>query len=238
VILLWAILLGAVGLVGGFLAPLAIAPEANQGPLVGLLITGPAGLVLGAALGAIASALRLPEPANRKILIVAMTAVAIGTIAFCIPPSRHVADLVEGEIVSCIDAETHKSATLARLNDMELSKPLKRNSKWGDDFDKALLDRPGVVVNIHVVRARAVDEGRARWNFGSPSLREWTAVDATPNYFVARSGDECGAFPVGSKAILAVKGNLGAWPPYGIAEMLGMKLAQPLSAEYANLAKD
>lgn len=43
-----ALVTGAIGFVLGFFGPLIIAPEANQGPLLGILITGPAGVVLGA----------------------------------------------------------------------------------------------------------------------------------------------------------------------------------------------
>ena len=39
--------LGAVGLALGFIGPLLVTPKANLGPLLGILITGPAGFVLG-----------------------------------------------------------------------------------------------------------------------------------------------------------------------------------------------
>jgi len=42
---------GAVGLGIGFFGPLVWAPGANQGPLLGIFITGPIGLVIGAVLG-------------------------------------------------------------------------------------------------------------------------------------------------------------------------------------------
>ena len=35
--------------------------------------------------------------------------------------------------------------------------------------------------------------------------------------------------------MFAVTGNIGIWRPYGIAEMLDLKSAAPLPAEYANL---
>ncbi|MDZ4347965.1 MAG: hypothetical protein U1A22_00260 [Xanthomonadaceae bacterium] len=46
-----AALVGAIGFVGGFFGPMIFAPDANQGPLLGLLITGPGGAVLGAVGG-------------------------------------------------------------------------------------------------------------------------------------------------------------------------------------------
>ena len=45
---LGAAILGAISFIGGFLGPIVFAPDANQGPLLGLLITGPLGVVVGA----------------------------------------------------------------------------------------------------------------------------------------------------------------------------------------------
>lgn len=47
----WAIVLGAIGFLGGFVGPVIVTPEANQGPLLGLLITGPLGFILGLLVG-------------------------------------------------------------------------------------------------------------------------------------------------------------------------------------------
>ena len=46
-VMLGAIVLGAIGFCGGFFGPMLFAPEANQGPLLGLFITGPLGFLLG-----------------------------------------------------------------------------------------------------------------------------------------------------------------------------------------------
>lgn len=50
---LGAVILGGLGFVAGFFGPMIFAPEANQGPLLGLFITGPAGVVVGAIAGAV-----------------------------------------------------------------------------------------------------------------------------------------------------------------------------------------
>lgn len=49
----WALVIGAIGFAGGFFGPLIFTPEANQGPLLGILITGPLGVVAGAIGGLI-----------------------------------------------------------------------------------------------------------------------------------------------------------------------------------------
>jgi hypothetical protein len=48
-----ALLVGGIGFLGGFFGPILLTPEANQGPLLGIFITGPLGVLLGAVLGMI-----------------------------------------------------------------------------------------------------------------------------------------------------------------------------------------
>ena len=43
-----AVIVGAIGFCAGFFGPMLFAPDANQGPLLGIFITGPLGAVLGA----------------------------------------------------------------------------------------------------------------------------------------------------------------------------------------------
>ncbi|CDX18871.1 hypothetical protein MPL3356_290022 [Mesorhizobium plurifarium] len=47
----WGAILGTVGFLGGFVGPVIFTPEANQGPLLGIFITGPLGFVLGLVVG-------------------------------------------------------------------------------------------------------------------------------------------------------------------------------------------
>lgn len=49
--LLGAMLLGTAGFIGGFFGPILWAPQANQGPLLGIFITGPLGFLTGGLLG-------------------------------------------------------------------------------------------------------------------------------------------------------------------------------------------
>jgi ABC-type Co2+ transport system permease subunit len=56
--------LGLVGLIGGFVGPILFMPDANQGPLIGILVTGPLGLLLGAVGGALVGALAKTKPAK------------------------------------------------------------------------------------------------------------------------------------------------------------------------------
>lgn len=50
---------GVIGFAIGFFGPLLWAPDSNQGPLLGIFVTGPAGLILGAALAWLWTRMRL-----------------------------------------------------------------------------------------------------------------------------------------------------------------------------------
>ena len=55
------VLLGGLGFAGGFFGPILFNPQANQGPLLGIFITGPLGVFLGLFLGGLyGSRRRLP----------------------------------------------------------------------------------------------------------------------------------------------------------------------------------
>jgi len=59
-----AAVVGGIGFVGGFFGPLIFAPGANQGPLLGLFITGPLGFLLGGVGGFVYGLMRRGEPAE------------------------------------------------------------------------------------------------------------------------------------------------------------------------------
>ncbi len=52
-VILGALALGSIGFLLGFFGPIILDPEANQGLLPGVLITGPGGVLLGGPMGAL-----------------------------------------------------------------------------------------------------------------------------------------------------------------------------------------
>ena len=57
-VILGGVILGGVGFIAGFVGPILLRPDANQGPLLGIFITGPLGFVVGAAAGWISTRFR------------------------------------------------------------------------------------------------------------------------------------------------------------------------------------
>lgn len=57
--LIGGVAFGLTGFIGGFIGPMIFAPEANQGPLLGILMTGPLGFLAGFWLGALYGVLKV-----------------------------------------------------------------------------------------------------------------------------------------------------------------------------------
>jgi hypothetical protein len=55
---LGALVLGGAGFSMGFFGPMIFTPNANQGPMLGIFITGPAGFIIGAVLGLVVGKIR------------------------------------------------------------------------------------------------------------------------------------------------------------------------------------
>jgi hypothetical protein len=47
-----ALIVGGIGFAAGFFGPMILKPEANQGPMLGIFITGPIGFLVGLIFGA------------------------------------------------------------------------------------------------------------------------------------------------------------------------------------------
>jgi hypothetical protein len=56
-----AVIIGFPSFLIGFVGPIIFAPQANQGPLLGIFITGPAGALIGFIAGAVYAQLRRPK---------------------------------------------------------------------------------------------------------------------------------------------------------------------------------
>ena len=59
-----AVILGAIAFAVGFFGPLVWAPDANQGPLLGIFITGPFGFVFGMGWGVLRETMRGKREGN------------------------------------------------------------------------------------------------------------------------------------------------------------------------------
>jgi len=228
----WTVVLGITGFVCGFVGPMGFAPESNQGPMLGIFITGPAAALLGAILGVVVGAMNVSAATAARLLAGAAVLVAATTIYFTIPEPHYYADAVEGEIRECATPERLRDDAVKRLNELAANHPpLPQPVAWGDAFDKALDDDHGVVLEVHLTRYRRLYRREARWNRGTLEAGPWVASDATATYYAIYGGPECDGYAAGTDAQFNVVSHVGIWPPAGLAEMLNVSVATPLDPD-------
>ncbi len=234
-ILRWTVVLGVAGFLSGFVGPMMLAPDANQGPLLGIFITGPTGALLGSVLGLAAALAKLSPRSEMRAMAATAAIVVIVTLYFCVPSPRLRATVVDGEVRSCVSAGSLRGATVDRLNRLAAARPVPEQVAWAEKFDQELAAKPGVVIDVHVYRESQVYEKQARWNRGILIARPWRDDEEDERYFAGDPGTDCSDYRIGSRSMFSVTGNLGIWRPYGIAEMLDLRAAASVPADYASL---
>jgi hypothetical protein len=171
-LVLGAAVLGAVGFAAGFFFPIILSAEANQGPLLGLFITGPGGALLGLVLGIAAAALRLDD--KRFVLIVVGAAVVLAgtTLVFSFPEPVTLGTVVEAEVVRCEPAEQRVPAAVAEWKrQIDAGWVRAPRPGWEAGVPSVLARDPGVVLVVRVSRQVVLVEHRKPWNRGRVTQR-------------------------------------------------------------------
>lgn len=230
----WALVLGVVGFVCGFVGPMVFSPDANQGSLLGLFITGPGGALLGAILGLIVGAARPPAAVGRKALVVVSVALAAVCLYFSMPQPQYHANVVDAEIVGCAAPDAIRDKAMDYWDDrvakVTWAPP---RAGWKEDFDRMVAAYPGVVLEVRVLRESKLYENRKPWNRGTFFARPWGAGDAPTRYFARFAGGSCGDYPTGQHAVYVGRGeDAKLWPPEVLSNFLDLQVLQPLPARF------
>jgi hypothetical protein len=234
----WVLALGAVGFACGFFGPIALVPEANQGPLLGIFITGPGGVLLGLVAGIVARVSPL-APARRWQALFATCAVfGAGILFFCLPGPELRARIIDAEIRGCespfATADAATTEWKERIAKVTWSPPRKG---WEQDVQRMLRADPGVVLDVWVVQSRDVFENRKPWNRGTLFAQEWKPFEKSQTYFARFAGADCDAYAEsGAKLYLPGSEGSNAWPPDLLPNYLGLQVLGDVPAEYRAFA--
>jgi hypothetical protein len=240
-LLVWLALPAALGFLAGFLGPIVLNPEANQGPLLGIFITGPLGAALGLALGLLARLARLPAPRQWLTLAGVSGMLVVGTLVACLPEPRLVGHVIEAEIRGCwppsesLDQAVHDWTR--RLAGTE-ARP-----GWQEDARRSAALDPGVVLEVATARRYGIYEHRKPWNQGRLEAHLRPEANAPPRYHAAYAGRFCDAYPAGSRVLLYAErsapptgGGPPEWPPTSdVPGFLGLSPVVPASDEHRRL---
>ena len=233
----WAIVLGIVGFVCGFVGPMVFSPDANQGPMLGIFITGPGGALLGAILGVIVGATRPPAAIAAKALVVVSVALAAVCLYFSMPEPKYYANVVDAEIVGCGTPDTIKDRAMEYWDDrvakVTWAPP---RAGWKQDFDRMVAASPGVVLDVRVLRESKLYENRKPWNRGTFVAQPWGTGDAPSQYFARFAGGSCESYPTGQHAIYLGTGeDAKLWPSEVLSNFLDLQVLEPLPARFRSV---
>jgi hypothetical protein len=225
-----AALVGTAGFAAGFFGPIALNPEANQGPLVGILITGPGGALLGALLGGLASARRLTPAAISGVLAAASILLAVGTLFFALPGPRFRGNLLELRVTRCDPPAAFKAEAFAYWDErIAAARWAAVRPDWKQGFEAMVARDPGVVLSAEVGRSVGLYELRKPWNRGA--LRAGKAWWVRERYFARGS---CADWPVDQRGIYVASGDprvSSDWPADVLPNFLALQVLKPATEE-------
>jgi len=232
----WALAMGGVGGAAGFFGPMILSPDANQGPMLGLFITGPGGALAGAVLGVVFRFLPFTDSVRLQALTFFCTLLGLGTLWFSLPEPVAIANVIEGAIGRCRRPSALMPAAVAHWEERAARYPNSpQRENWRADTDRMLRDAHGVIVEIEMERRNSIIEHRKPWNRGRLDTRGWKSEHGSTDYFGAGT---CESYPPGRHVLLALTSHgTSGWPPNDLPMFLGLLELQPLSASQAELLK-
>lgn len=220
-------ILGMSGFCAGFFGPILVNPGANQGPLVGIFITGPGGAVLGAGLGAV---LGMAGTARAFQLKVFSAVAAVGTVAilfFALPQPEFKGNVIEFTAVRCRSPHELKEEAFAYWEKRIAAANWARTRPgWKEGFAAMAAADPGVVLEGIAARSAGVYEHQKPWNKGKLSLgKAWWVKE---RYFVA--GGTCADWPEGRGGVYRAQGDprrSKEWPAEVLPNFLDLQVLTP-----------
>ena len=242
----WAIVLGICAFAAGFFGPMLLDPEANIGPLVGILITGPGGAVAGLALGAIAALLPLTDAQRSRALGAICVVAVLGILHALLPAPAVRGYVIEASVESCASPAQRIEASLATweeaLKRVTWAKP---PANWRDAAARNVEAAPGVVLTMHIHRKLPILRHRRPWDKGATSAGAWIEAGESHAYYDASGGSDCARYLSRGKAIYwpAVDPDSDPakpakeWPPTDALGFLQLQALVPVPAQYRSFVR-
>jgi hypothetical protein len=236
---LWVLALGASGFAAGFFGPMILRPDANQGPMMGIFITGPGGAALGLILGAIFRFAPISNARRLQTLAAVSTVFALGILFFCLPPPEIQALLLQGSVVKCKQPSELSSAAVATWEKRVANAPWANvRAGWQQEVPQMLRANSGVALTIQVQRENRIRKHRKPWNNGRLDAEGWNNQTSTRAYFADFAGSECSDYRGPLPMLQMSTGqHSNAWPPDDLPNLLDLARVGVASPRFAQLAK-
>lgn len=229
------VILGALGLIGGYFAPLWLNPYSNIGPLTGIFFSGPFGLAAGLILGHVAYLLGWSSSRFAASVGLAGGALVMCTLFLSLPEDRWEADVVEGQVLACSSPISFEARVIRNWEDSIRINPQKRvAATWRKDARTVLASSSDYVADVRITSKSAVYFGRKPWNKGTLFITQEPPPAGTERFVVPASF--CGPTRSSSRRFLARWPEFAGFPPTTPASLLQLQTLEPVPPDVAALA--
>jgi hypothetical protein len=238
---LWIVLLAVAGFCAGFFGPMVFVPESNQGPMVGIFLSGPAGFVFGLLMFLLMKFVPLSGRSQWVLLAVLSTAGVLTTLFFVQPePATRGYELEiilersrpPGEVADAVIADWKKE--IARVT---WAAP---RVGWEAQMRTALAADPGLVLETVLLRQRAIKEHRKPWNRGQLFAMPWQPMQEKRSYYLRPDARTLAGGASPARVFLrydstaTIRGP-DIWPPLEPEAFIGYSRLESDPADYAAL---
>lgn len=236
------LLLGAAGFAAGLFGPMIFTPEANQGPLVGIFISGPAGAALGLVLLVVFSALNVSARAQWRALMWTAVGCVLAVLILIQPGPALRGYVMDLEIESCSRPAEIEQPTIAgwvrRIAEVTWSPP---SAGWETSMRETIRAASGVLVEVQVREQISVWERRKPWNRGSVFATSGRSAPEEHSFYAA-SGS-CEDYPAGRTLKVFEAYDLNGqikppdeWPPRAIEQIMNVSPIVAVPARFEHLS--
>ena len=234
----WVFTLGFVGFICGYFGQaLLLAAQSDAAPLFGIVVSGPIGLFVGVLLGAWSTRLQLTNKQNLAYLLIAVIAVAVGTLYLAVSKYNETIQLVDAEIIGCEQVEQLLASQAKMWSEVAARPHTNARPNWEQEIPDMLRAQPGVVLTMRIYQEAWVKEQRWSWGGVSQRVDDWQSVNETKQVFADIAEpvphSPCKSFTIGERRFSAL-----AWeksnptPPAKLPEFLWLYELQQVPPEY------
>jgi len=226
----------------GFFGPMVFSPESNLGPIIGILFSGPAGLVLGFVLWLLAKVLPLSPRVQWRALTVITLACALVVLPFVQPEPARLGDMLELEVRRVHAPSELADAAVADWRRRVAEYPnTPAQPGWEVQRRATLANDEGAVLEAVVVRERSILAARRIGQRGQLSATAWVARNETRSFYLPPGMP--GAWPVPGARVTLFRPNdtlhgiesPREWPPHEVQRLLVLSPLTPVPEAYAGL---
>jgi hypothetical protein len=234
----WALTFGIVGFLSGFIGPMIFNPSANQGPMLGIFITGPAAFVVGGLFGAISAFNKLSTRHNLYALIVCSVFVTGFLINVSVPEPRTLGFVVDAEIRDCKFAESAVDGAIARWDKTTWSESYQPRPNWKADISNMVKRDKGVILDLFIFRKRKLYENQKPWNRGQRAASDWQDENNITSYYARFAGASCADYTDRTRKLYSPSWEASSLsPPDILPTFLGFYVLESVPEQYKQLIK-